>query len=157
MAGMVLLSGVLLRVGAPWDELWHRLYGVPFGRDLLWPPHLLMYASIALSFVLVFVGLAVALGGRGGLRERFRREPLLAALGLLSAYGFAFIPVDVLWHQVIGPDLVAETRRFLRCRPMDSRRAPHSARAMWSTRVRSYSRGVEDCNVDAGEAGGGRR
>jgi hypothetical protein len=117
MAGMVLLSGVLLRVGAPWDELWHRLYGVPFGRDLLWPPHLLMYASIALSFVLVFVGLAVALGGRGGLRERFRREPLLAALGLLSAYGFAFIPVDVLWHQVIGPDLVAETRRFLRCRP----------------------------------------
>ncbi|HEV8636994.1 MAG TPA: hypothetical protein VG370_22470 [Chloroflexota bacterium] len=109
MAGVVLLGGVLLRVGAPWDELWHRLYGVPFGQDLLWPPHLLMYASIALSFLLVFYGLPVALGGQGGLRERFRREPLLAALGLLSAYGFAFVPVDVVWHAAIGPDLVAES------------------------------------------------
>ena len=53
--------------------------------------------------------LAVALGGRGGLRERFRREPLLAALGLLSGYGFAFIPVDVVWHAVVGPDLTAES------------------------------------------------
>src|SRR5262245_41066376 len=109
LAAVVLLSGLLLRVGAPWDELWHRLYGVPFGQDLLWPPHLLMYASIGLSFLLVVDGLSVALGGGGGLRERFRREPLLAALGLLAAYGFAFIPVDLLWHAVIGPDLVAES------------------------------------------------
>jgi hypothetical protein len=106
---VVLLSGVLLRVGAPWDELWHRLYGVPFGQDLLWPPHLLMYASIALSTVLVFYGLSVVLGGRGGLRARLRREPLLGALGLLSAYGFAFIPIDVVWHAAIGPDLIAES------------------------------------------------
>jgi hypothetical protein len=109
MAGVVLLSGVFLRVGAPWDELWHRLYGVPFGEDLLWPPHLLMYASIALTTVLVFFGLSTALGGRGGLRARLRREPLLGALGLLAAYGFAFIPVDVLWHALIGPDLMAES------------------------------------------------
>ena len=109
MAAVVLLSGLLLRVGAPWDELWHRRYGVPFGEDLLWPPHLLMYASFALSFLLVAVGLAVALRGPGGLRERVRREPLLALLGLLAAYGFAFIPVDVVWHQVIGPDLTAES------------------------------------------------
>ncbi|MPZ51109.1 MAG: hypothetical protein GEU75_17730 [Dehalococcoidia bacterium] len=109
MAAVVLLGGLLLRVGAPWDELWHRLSGVPFGEDLLWPPHLLMYASIALSFLLVGYGLSVALGGGGGLREGFRREPLLALLGLLSAYGFAFIPVDIVWHQVIGPDLMAES------------------------------------------------
>src|SRR5262245_429257 len=109
MAALVLLSGVLLRVGAPWDELWHRLYGVPFGQDLLWPPHLLIYASFALSFLLVVYGLSVALRGNGSLQERFRREPLLALLGLLSAYGFAFIPVDILWHAVIGPDLTAES------------------------------------------------
>src|SRR5919108_4209496 len=60
MAAVVLLSGVLLRVGAPWDELWHRLYGVPFGEDLLWPPHLLLYASFALSFALIAAGLAAA-------------------------------------------------------------------------------------------------
>src|SRR5919202_3364403 len=109
LAGVVLLSGVLVRVGAPWDELWHRLYGVPFGQDLVWPPHLLLYAAFTLSFLLVFYGLSVALGGRGSLRARFRREPLLAALGLLAAYGFAFIPVDVVWHQIIGPDLMAES------------------------------------------------
>src|SRR5262245_41458670 len=109
MAALVLLSGLLLRIGAPWDELWHRLYGVPFGQDLFWLPHLLMYASFALSFLLVVYGFSVGLRGNGSLRHRVRREPLLALLGLLSAYGFAFIPVDIIWHQVIGPDLTAES------------------------------------------------
>ncbi|MBI3970662.1 MAG: hypothetical protein HY332_05185 [Chloroflexi bacterium] len=109
VAAVVLLSGLLLQVGARWDELWHRLYGLPFGEDLLWPPHLLMYASFALNLLLVAYGLSVALRGHGSLRARFRREPLLALLGLLSAYMFAFIPVDIVWHQVIGPDLSAES------------------------------------------------
>src|SRR5262249_46059431 len=82
-------------------------YGVPFGQDLLWPPHLLMYASFFLNVAMVGFGLSAALRGRGSLRARFRREPLLAALGLLAAFGFAFIPVDVVWHQIIGPDLTA--------------------------------------------------
>jgi hypothetical protein len=107
MALVVLLSFVLLRFGASWDELWHRAYGVPFGQDLLWPPHVLMYASFILNVAMVGFGLAVAFRGRGSLRARFRREPLLAMLGLLAAFGFAFIPVDVVWHQVIGPDLTA--------------------------------------------------
>jgi hypothetical protein len=107
MALVVLGSFLLLRVGASWDELWHRLYGVPFGEDLLWPPHVLMYASFLLNVALVGIGLSVGLQGRGGLRARFRREPLLAMLGVLAAFGFAFIPVDVVWHQVIGPDLTA--------------------------------------------------
>jgi hypothetical protein len=109
MAGVVLLSGLLLRVGAPWDELWHRLYGVPFGEDLLWPPHLFIYASFVLSAFLVAYGLAVAVRGEGSLRARFRREPLLALLGLFAAYKVAFIPVDLIWHAAIGPDLVAES------------------------------------------------
>jgi hypothetical protein len=107
MAIVVLVSFVLLRIGASWDELWHRRYGVPFGEDLLWPPHLLIYASLLLNVALVGFGLSVALRGHGALRARFRREPLLAMLGLLAAFGFAFIPVDVAWHQVIGPDLTA--------------------------------------------------
>jgi hypothetical protein len=107
MALVVLLSFVLLRIGASWDELWHRLYGVPFGEDLLWPPHVLMYASFILNVALVGIGLSVGLQGRGSLRARFRREPLLSMLGLLASFGFAFIPVDIVWHQVIGPDLTA--------------------------------------------------
>ncbi len=84
LAFVVLLSFVLLRIGASWDELWHRLYGVPFGQDLLWPPHLLMYASFLLNVAMVGIGLSVGLRGRGSVRTRCRREPLLAALGLLA-------------------------------------------------------------------------
>jgi hypothetical protein len=109
MAIAVLLSGLLLRIGAPWDELWHRLYGAPFGEDLLWPPHLFIYASLTLTFLLAAYGLSIAMRGEGSLRERFRWEPLLALLGLFSAYKVAFIPVDLIWHAAIGPDLVAES------------------------------------------------
>jgi hypothetical protein len=109
MAALVLLSGVLVRIGAPWDELWHRLYGLPFGQDLLWAPHLFLYASFALTFFLVAYGLSVVLRGQGSLRARFRREPLLGLLGLFAAYRVTFIPVDVLWHEIIGPDLIAES------------------------------------------------
>ena len=27
-------------VGGVWDEIWHRSYGIPFGEDLFWRPHL---------------------------------------------------------------------------------------------------------------------
>src|SRR5262249_11677688 len=43
------------------------------------------------------------------LRARVRREPLLALLGLFAAYRVAFIPVDIVWHAAIGPDLIAES------------------------------------------------
>lgn len=109
MAAVVLLSSLLLRIGAPWDELWHRLYGVPFGEDLLWPPHLFIYTSFVTTALLVAYGFSVAVRGEGSLRERVRREPLLALLGLFSAYTVAFIPVDLIWHAAIGPDLLAES------------------------------------------------
>jgi hypothetical protein len=66
-----------------------------------------MYASFVLNVAFVVFGLSLALQGTGSLRARFRREPLVASLGLLSAFGFGFIPVDIVWHQVIGPDLTA--------------------------------------------------
>ena len=29
-------GGIGIAVGAVWDELWHRRYGLPFGEDLFW-------------------------------------------------------------------------------------------------------------------------
>jgi hypothetical protein len=107
MAALVLLAGALLVVGARWDELWHRTYGLPLGEDLLWPPHLLIYASFALSCLFAAFGVRVVLLAEGSLRERVRAEPLLALLGLLGAYQLASVPSDVLWHEIIGPDLMA--------------------------------------------------
>jgi hypothetical protein len=109
VVALMLLAGALFTFGARWDELWHRMYG-GFGDDFLWPPHLMLYGSLGLNGLFAGLGLSIALrGGRGqdGLRERFRAEPLMGLLGLLSAYQLASIPSDQLWHQIIGPDLTA--------------------------------------------------
>jgi hypothetical protein len=106
LAGLVLLSGVCFTAGARWDELWHRLYG-GFGDDFLWPPHLLIYGSLGLNSAFAGLGLAIAARGSGGLRERFRANPLVGLLGLLAAYQLASIPSDLIWHKIIGPDISA--------------------------------------------------
>src|SRR6266851_1194843 len=106
VALLVLLSGFLFSAGARWDELWHRTYG-GFGDDFLWPPHLMIYGGLALNAAFAGWGLGRTLRGRGGLRERFRAEPLMGLLGLLAAYQVASIPSDLIWHRVIGPDITA--------------------------------------------------
>ena len=115
VATLVLISGALFTIGARWDELWHRIYG-GFGEDFLWPPHLLMYAGLGLNLAFALAGLAVASGVRGGdtstasrgtFREQFRAEPAIALLGLTAAFQMASIPSDLIWHQIIGPDLTA--------------------------------------------------
>jgi hypothetical protein len=106
VAVLVFISGLAFVVGTTWDELWHRMLG-GFGEDFLWPPHLLMYASLGLNLLFAVGGIALALRGRGGLRQRFRAEPLLSLLGLIAAYQMASIPSDLLWHEIIGPDITA--------------------------------------------------
>jgi hypothetical protein len=82
------------------------MYG-GFGDDFLWPPHVMMYVALGLNGVFAGVGLSLALRGQGGLRERFRAEPVMGLVGLLAAYQLASIPSDALWHEIIGPDLTA--------------------------------------------------
>jgi hypothetical protein len=116
VATLVLASGALFTVGARWDELWHRMYG-GFGEDFLWPPHLMMYAGLGLNLAFALAGLAVASGLRvlAGdpmaahvpIRERFRAEPAIAFLGLTASFQMASIPSDLIWHEIIGPDLTA--------------------------------------------------
>ncbi|MBA3944121.1 MAG: hypothetical protein H0X37_06105 [Herpetosiphonaceae bacterium] len=103
---LVLMSGTLFALGGFWDEVWHRRFG-GFGNDFLWPPHMLLYGSIALTAAFALGGIVLIVRGTGGLRERFRSEPLLGLLGLITCYLLASVPSDELWHRIYGKDLTA--------------------------------------------------
>jgi hypothetical protein len=100
-------SGVLLMLGLTWDEAWHRIYGVPLGEDFFWRPHILMYISFGLMALFAFGGLYVINRNPGTLRHKFRAEPLLGLLVLMSGFTLLSLPVDPLWHQIYGVDLTA--------------------------------------------------
>jgi hypothetical protein len=106
-AAVACSSGLLFISGGLWDEIWHRKYG-GFGQDFLWPPHLLLYSSIALLALLACGSMIVlALRGAGGLRERVRAEPLLGLIALTATYLIASLPSDELWHRIYGRDITA--------------------------------------------------
>ena len=106
-AAVACSSGLLFISGGLWDEIWHRKYG-GFGQDFLWPPHLLLYSSIALIALLACGSMIVlALRGSGGLRERVRAEPLLGLIALTATYLIASLPSDELWHRIYGRDITA--------------------------------------------------
>jgi hypothetical protein len=57
------VGGYGITVGGFWDEIWHRQYGIPFGEDFFWRPHLLMYFGIGVTIVLAFAGLYIITPG----------------------------------------------------------------------------------------------
>lgn len=108
LAAVLTISGIMIVIGAFWDEVWHRSYGVPFGEDLLWRPHLLLYIGMLLVSLAAAYGLVVLWrGGRGNLRQRFRADPHLGWLVLLGAFFVYAIPADPAWHQLYGADITA--------------------------------------------------
>ena len=102
----VLLSTTLLGTGGVWDEVWHRKFG-GFGNDFLWPPHLMIYGSLALTALFAGISLLVLVQGTGDIRERMRRESAIGLLALVAAYLIASLPSDELWHQIYGKDITA--------------------------------------------------
>src|SRR5262249_9802909 len=108
---LALLMGVGrlgLSVGAFWDEIWHRQYGIPFGKDFFWRPHLLMYFGMMVTTVLAFVGLYLIIRwGHGTLQRRFRANPLIGLLILVGGFLLYVLPTDPIWHSIYGPDLTA--------------------------------------------------
>lgn len=103
---LALISTTSFVIGGAWDELWHRRFG-GFGNDFLWPPHLLIYGSIALFLVFAGNGLWVTLRRPGSLRERLRREGQMSMLSLMCAFLIMALPLDELWHRIYGKDLTA--------------------------------------------------
>ncbi len=107
LAALMAVSGVALVVGGFWDEVWHRQYGLPFGADLLWRPHQLIYSSLLIIIGLA-LGSALYLGrGRGPVAARFRADPLLGLLVLLGGLFLYILPADPLWHMIYGEDISA--------------------------------------------------
>jgi hypothetical protein len=108
LAGVLAVaSGLMFSVALVWDETWHHRYG-GFGNDFLWSPHFLLYGSLAILAFFASVGiLFLALQGRGGIRERFRAEPLIGLLALVTLFQTVAAPSDLLWHKIYGVDLTA--------------------------------------------------
>jgi hypothetical protein len=108
LTAVLAISGLFIVVGGFWDEAWHRLYGVRFGDDFFWRPHLLMYAGL-LAVTGSALGSAIVLAwrGSGGVRARFRRDPTLGWLVLLGAFLAYALPADPAWHALYGADITA--------------------------------------------------
>lgn len=95
-------------IGGVWDELWHRSYGIPFGEDLLWRPHLLMYFGFATAALAGFWALLYLNRNlRGNFQQRFRSNPLVGVLILNAAFLMYALPADPLWHWIFGEDITA--------------------------------------------------
>lgn len=108
MAALVTISGINLIVGGFWDEVWHRQYGIPFGEDLFWRPHLLIYSSILLICVLTaWAWFTLIRKGRGSWQQRFRANPILGLLALVGVFLFLALPADPAWHLLYGDDIAA--------------------------------------------------
>jgi hypothetical protein len=108
IAILLILGNINMVVGGFWDEVWHRRYGVPFGEDFFWRPHLMMYAGLLIAMLLAAVStLLLWRKGKGTLPQRFRANPSLGFLVLLGALLVYILPSDPLWHQFYGGDLSA--------------------------------------------------
>ena len=106
VAILVLIGVGLYAGGFFWDEVWHRVYG-GFRDDFLWPPHFLIYSSLAMLAGFAGYGLRFVVAGRGSLRERIRTEPMIGLMGLVAAFLVVSVPSDLVWHQIYGKDITA--------------------------------------------------
>ena len=95
--------------GVQWDIQWH----VRIGRDSFWiAPHVMTYASVALSVLLSF-GILVLTTVRGPALSSSGTVRFLVLAGTrgfhLAAWGIALTvlaaPIDDLWHRLFGVDV----------------------------------------------------
>lgn len=101
LAGFALASNLLQLAGVYWDVGTHHA----FVRESFWsPPHLAIYAGVALALAAAAAGLRGGRIGVGGPPTpiRFGRYGL-AILG--PAIQVLAAPIDELWHRVIGQDV----------------------------------------------------
>ena len=95
--------------GVQWDIQWH----VRIGRDSFWiAPHVMTYASVALSVLLSFgiLGLTTLRGPALSSPRTTRFLGLVGTRGFhLAAWGIALTvlaaPIDDLWHRLFGVDV----------------------------------------------------
>lgn len=102
------VSAIGLTIGAIWDEVWHRIYGIPFGDDFFWRPHQMMYFGF---LVVIGMGLfgwyLILFRAKGTLQQRFRADPIVGISVLIGTFLMYSLPVDPLWHGIYGADISA--------------------------------------------------
>jgi hypothetical protein len=108
LAALLGVGALAIVIGGFWDEVWHRLYSLPFGDDFFWRPHLLMYFGFLVVTLVGFGGLyLISARGRGTFQQRFRANPLVGMLVLVALLLMVVLPADPIWHGIYGADLTA--------------------------------------------------
>jgi hypothetical protein len=102
------IGGMAVTVGGFWDEVWHRVYGFPFGPDLLWRPHILIYMGLLTPPLLAMISLfRVMRSGKGTMQQKFRADPVLSFLVMAGLLLAVAEPLDPVWHTIYGTDISA--------------------------------------------------
>lgn len=100
------LGTLSIGIAGVWDEIWHVKYGIPFGEDFFWRPHMLLYFGLS---TLVVVGgwswWTVMRRGKGTLQQRFRANPLLAVSFVGGLFTIYAVGADPIWHSLYGSDI----------------------------------------------------
>lgn len=106
IALLLTLGAFSIGIAGVWDEIWHSTYGIPFGEDFFWRPHLMLYFSF-----LTMIGLGgwsfwtVMTRVRGPIQAKFRANPLLGASFLGGLFTVYAVVADPIWHRLYGADI----------------------------------------------------
>lgn len=108
MLALILTLGTLsIGIAGVWDEIWHSKYGIPFGEDFFWRPHLMLYFGLS---TLILVGgwswWTVQSRGKGTLQQRFHANPLLGICFVGGMYTVYAVGADPIWHKFFGSDIM---------------------------------------------------
>ncbi len=109
LAALFMVLGVTsIAIGSVWDEVWHSEYGIPFGEDFFWRPHIMMYFGFTVVIVMAGWGwFSILRSGQGSLQQRFRADPVMGFTILAGTFLVYALPADPLWHAVYGEDITS--------------------------------------------------
>lgn len=106
IALLLTLGTLSIGIAGVWDEIWHSKYGIPFGQDFFWRPHLMLYFGFTTVIVVgVWSWWAIINRGKGTMQQRFRASPLLGVTFLAAVYTIYALAADPVWHKLYGADL----------------------------------------------------
>jgi len=100
------LSTLSVGIAGVWDEIWHSKFGIPFGEDFFWRPHLMLYFSFGTLIIVGVWSWTVLMNrGKGTLQQRFRANPLLGVSFFAGLFTIYAVGTDPIWHKLYGADL----------------------------------------------------
>lgn len=106
IALLLTLGTLSIGIAGIWDEIWHVKYGIPFGEDFFWRPHIMLYFSfLSVIGIGAWSWLMLMRHGKGTLQQRFRANPLLGVSFLSGVYTIYSVGADPIWHKLYGRDL----------------------------------------------------